>query len=93
MKDKMIAKIHTEEKEFIGILMKMSPEEIIRAAYELVYKQEIVAVLETLCISEEQAEKILDLPNILDFFYNEWMDWDGDSIRDAIDFALAENLN
>lgn len=89
-KEKLIEKIHAEEKEFIDAMMLRAPDEIIEAAYEITYKREIICILETTSIPDEQAKAISCLANILDFFYYVWMDWDGDSLKDAIDYALTE---
>ncbi len=89
-KEKLLKKIHAEEKEFIDAMMLRSPAEIIEAAYEIAHKRDIICILETTSIPDEQAKAIGCLANSLDFFYWVWMDCDGDSLKDAIDYALTE---
>lgn len=90
-KENLMEKIHKELDEFRSNMLLRSKEEIYSNAYEIAIRGEIVCLLETTyCISDEQATAIYCLADSLGFFYYIWMNWAGDSLRDAIDFALAE---
>lgn len=42
-------------------------------AYEYVYKQEIVSIVEHLHFSDEETQRLLSYQGLLDFFYDEWL--------------------
>lgn len=90
-KKDLLDKIHKEEEEFIRKMMLRSPAEIIDAAYEITYRKEIICLLETSFLWEEQKEKLYNLPYPISSCYDAWMDWDGDCLRDAIEYFLEED--
>lgn len=42
-------------------------------AYEYVYKQEIVSIVEHLHFNNEEIRRLLSYQGLLDFFYDEWL--------------------
>ena len=67
-------KINRENDEFIDEMKKQPPEYIIKAAYEIVWKQNITDYTgsESLYLSREQYNALLSVTNALDELYVEW---------------------
>lgn len=42
-------------------------------AYEYVYKQKVISIVEHLHFSDEEAQRLLSYQGLLDFLYDEWM--------------------
>jgi hypothetical protein len=97
MNEKLYEKVQTEYENFISELRQKPPDEIIRSAYEKVFKEEFLNIISNRELSENQAEVLLNLEYPLQEIYQEWLSTDGnynDMLRDCIaDFAadLGEN--
>ena len=93
MKEQLINRIHKEHKEWLAKLKQKSVDEIIRSAYEICYREEFINVLEYMDYDDEQIEKLLQVQNIIDFLYDEWLRTDASvcqMLEDVIDDILWE---
>ena len=97
MKKQLIDRIHAEHEEFLAELKQKSPDEIIRRAYEICYREEFVSLLEADYLTEEEIAKLLQLPNPVGFLYGEWLKNDASVVQmleDVItDFLYEEDYN
>ena len=88
--DALYYKMQSEYNAFIENVKTKSPKEIVEAAYEITYKQDILFLFEEencTVISEEQAKLLLAERNPLDVLYEGWMDTDVsvmDDLRDCV---------
>ena len=86
-------KLKKELDDFKSELREKSPDEIIKSAYELVAKEEILIVFNADGNFDlSQYKTILKTKNALDYLYNKWRDYDSlelnyfqECIRLAID--------
>ena len=89
-----------EYDEYIHKMEILPPKEIIKNAYEIVYKYEILYMFETEdCYyriydpvdGQRPYKKLLEMDYPLDYLYQKWIDWDGSVIEElesSIRFAL-----
>ena len=68
-------KVKREHAEFIDNMKKQTPEYIIRVAYEIVWKQNIMEFIEneSPCLSKEQYTALLSAPSTLHELYCDWL--------------------
>ena len=68
-------KVKKEHAEFIANMKKQEPNYIINAAYEIVWKQNIMEFIENEppCLSKEQYTALLSVQNTLHALYCEWL--------------------
>lgn len=76
-------KLRDELKSFISRIEKGSVREAIDSAYEITFKKEILNLLE-----RKKVQLIIPYVVTLDYLYNSWCDWAGDSLEDCVDAAL-----
>lgn len=69
-------KMSAEYNGLIDSLRKMSPQEIIDNAYQIVIKQDILLLIEECGLSETQLSRILMLESPVDAIYQEWLEKD-----------------
>ena len=97
LEDKAYEKINREMNEYLAEIKTKSPTEIVEAAYEITYKQEILCMFECEgAFSDKQSLAILKTKNALDYLYNEWLDYDGsvhDTLRDSVDLAIENQID
>lgn len=58
-------------------------------AYEYVYKQEIVSIVEHLYFSDEEIRRLLSYQGLLDFLYEEWMHCDT-TVTDVLIYCIRD---
>lgn len=58
-------------------------------AYEYVYKQEIVSIVEHLHFSDEETQRLLSYQGLLDFLYEEWMHCDI-TVTDVLIYCIRD---
>lgn len=95
--DKLYKKMKMELDDFKSALKIKSPDEIIKSAYELATKEDILTIFEV----EENFElkdykALLKTKKPLEYLYQEWLNYDGsemDSIRNSVDFAIEKQVN
>ncbi len=96
LEDRVYEKINREMNEYLAEIKTKSPEEIVEAAYEITYKQEILFMFEEEDrFSNSQCRAILKTKNALDYLYQEWMEYDGsalDALRDSVDRAMDNQV-
>lgn len=97
LEDRAYEKINREMKEFIADIKTKSPDEIVEAAYEITYKEEILSMFECEgAFNDKQSMAILKTKNALDYLYQEWLDFDGsvvDTLRDSVDLAIENQID
>lgn len=97
LEDRAYEKINREMNEYLAEIKTKSPEEIVEAAYEITYKQEILGMFECEgAFNDKQSMAILKTKNALDYLYQEWLDFDGsvvDTLRDSVDLAIENQID
>lgn len=58
-------------------------------AYEYVYKQEIVSIVEHLHFNNEEIRRLLSYQGLLDFLYEEWMHCDT-TVTDVLIYCIRD---
>ena len=95
MKKQLIDRIHAEHEEWLAKLKQKPADEIIGKAYEICYREEFISVLECRDFDDEEVEKLMKLPNILDILYDEWLKTDASvcqMLEDVVtDFLYEED--
>ena len=96
LSEQLTNKISKEYHDFIDGLKTKSPDEIIRFAYEVTYKAEIVILLESASeiLNEAQIKNLLKENYPLEILYRGWMKTDAsvsDILIDSITFT-ANNI-
>jgi len=84
-------KLWTEYDAFIERLKAKTPDEILEAAYEKVWKNEIVIMFESSLYSESEYAALLKIENPLDALYADWIDADSadlDALRDCVNSTV-----
>ena len=68
-------KVKKEHDAFVEDMKKQDPDYIIKAAYEIVWKQNITEFIEneSPCLSKEQYTALLSVQNTLHELYCEWL--------------------
>lgn len=72
----LIDRIHKEQAEYLERIKQLPPEEIIRKAYEICYREEFVVILETKMFDDDTLAVLQNTPHILDILYDEWLKTD-----------------
>ena len=88
LRDLLYQKASKEQETYYDELRKMTPEQIIEKAYEIVMREDIMIVFEDDSLSDKQVEALAKLEYPLSACYDEWQDTDVtymDRIRDVID--------
>ena len=97
LEDRAYEKINREMNEYLAEIKTKSPEEIVEAAYEITYKQEILCMFESEgTFNDKQNMTILKTKNALDYLYQEWMEYDGsvlDELRDSVNLAIENQID
>lgn len=71
--DLLCDKIEKEYNEYIAELKKGSIEDLLYRCYEKVIKDEIVDIFCEEELTEDEAHKLYNQPNSLDYIFNEWV--------------------
>lgn len=79
--DLLCDKIEKEYNEYITELKKGSIEDLLCRCYEKVIKDEIVDIFFEEELTEDEAHKLYNQPNSLDYIFNEWVSNGGVGIR------------
>lgn len=91
----IIEKLNKEFKDYIEDIRRKDDIEIaINSAYEIVVKQEILDLFECgeIWRDEEQRKSMLQEPNLLEYLYEEWLDFDG-NMRESIYYSVASAID
>ena len=75
---KLYEKLFAEQEKYKGWLLKQSPEEILRHAYEYTIREDIVLAMEYHDVSDEQARALLDSPSPLAEIFRDFEQIEGD---------------
>lgn len=86
-------KINVELEEFKDSILNKSPEEIYNSAYIIDCMINLKETLQEKCSTFELKELrfMVRLPNILDFLYHEWLDYD-DSCTETFDDFICSTI-
>ena len=90
--NEFINRIRTEQKEYLDHIATLSPKEIIRKAYEICWREEIICVLENTEFDNETLELLNKIPYVLDVLYYEWLGTDV-SVHDMLADVVHEFVN
>lgn len=91
----IIEKLNKEFKDYIEDIRRKDDIEIaINSAYEIVVKQEILDLFECgeIWRDEEQRKSMLQEPNLLEYLYEEWLDFDG-NMRESIYYSVTDAID
>ena len=90
MRRNLSKKLDKEMFDYKQELLKQSPNEIIKNAYELICKQEIS---DYLCYdrnyTKEQLQALLETNNILGQGYDQWLEFDG-GLKEALEWPTDD---
>lgn len=94
--DRAYEKVKREFDDYIADIKTKSPAEIVEAAYEITYKQEILNMFEWKgAFTNAQSRAILRTKKPLDMLYQEWLNYDGsivDMLKDSVMQALEKEI-
>ena len=98
LRRKAYERISAELAKFKERMLEQTPEKIFESSYEIdsyvcIYEQ-LVEKIEI--FTEEQLRKLLQLPNVLGLFYDEWLsieDSRNEELSDAVDMVVSKELN
>ena len=93
--NELINRIHKEQAEYLEYIKQLSPEEIIRKAYEICYREEFIVILETKIFDDDTLTVLQDTPHLLDVLYDEWLKTDAgvtEILTEVIDNFVEEEL-
>lgn len=84
MEEELINRLTKEFTDFLAETRQKFAD--VSIAYEIVIKSEIIDAIEyDFSLEDEDIEKLLNFKgNLLDYFYNEWIDWDYGNIRETL---------
>lgn len=98
MFDSFCEKIDEEYTEFENNLKASTAENVVQCAYELVLKRELAGILtqdsflfESWSVADQA--RVLSIPNILDWFYQLWLNLDYsflETLRDFAEYSIKE---
>lgn len=89
----LLEKMQAEYAEFTNELANKSPKEVIDAAYEIVYKKEILMLFESEeGFAEDHYPALLEMDYPLDYLYHAWLKADV-SVVDDLKAALKSDLD
>lgn len=83
----LYGKAEKEYQERVSEVKSLPPDEIVRAAYELVMKENLLMILDSADLTEEQVDVLLATDYSLDAMYQEWLGNDHsflDMLRDTM---------
>jgi hypothetical protein len=90
--DLLYDKLSAEFGAFADGLKAKPKEDILAAAFEKAWKEEILTTFENGFFSDAECAALMKLPNALDYMYREWLSADSDyldGLRDCITGAIA----
>ena len=98
LRKKAYERISCELAKFKERMLKQSPENIFDSSYEIdsyvcIYEQ-LVEKIES--FTDAQLRKLLQLPNVLGLFYDEWLsieDSRNEELSNAVDMVIEKELN
>ena len=89
IQDKLYNKVSAEYNARIAEIEQLSPQQIIRRAYEIVTKADLLMCFDAGEIEDTKAHVLLQLDAPLDTLYEQWLEVDAskymDRLRDCID--------
>lgn len=80
-------KLNNEYSVFYDNLKTMSGEEVIQHCYENIFKEDLLLCINNVDLTDEEFNKLLNVNNLLDYFYQEWLNNDYsymDMLRDTV---------
>lgn len=72
----LVERVYIEQKEYLDYVATLPPEEIIKEAYEICWRNEFVCLIENTDFDYETVKALLKLPHILETLYDEWLKTD-----------------
>lgn len=88
MNEILVERMRDEYECFLIELERKSPQEIIAAAYEKVFKEDLITAIVEVPLSEKRVKGLLKTKYPLDECYNQWMREDityMEELRDSVD--------
>ena len=91
--NKLIKKLETEYQEYVCELKQKNPNEIIKNAYELVIKEDIVETLKYRNLEENKIAALLNKNELLSDLYNDWIKADVTPVLDHLYDVVKERID
>ena len=97
--EKLYEKADQEFEKRKEEILQLEPRKIVDAAYELIVKEDILSILEEMDVSdlgEETVSILLDLDNVLQYFYRGWLDVEDshmEELKNSIIYDAKEYSN
>ena len=93
LQELLAEKVKAEFDAWVGDISRNCIEQaddiLAEYAYEYVYKQEIVSIVEHLHFSDEETQRLLSYQGLLDFLYEEWMHCDT-TVTDVLIYCIRD---
>lgn len=90
--DKLLQKLERELKKYKAYIKEQGVDFAIDKAYELTVKQEIIdCIAYDSDLSKEQIKALLKFDNVLDEFYDEWLNTDG-NLREHLNYSVNKSV-
>ena len=82
LNQKLAEKVQRELADFREDILSRSPLEIYDAAYQIILKSDIAECLSEADYSPQEAEALMESPNLLQDIYEEWLGVDDSHMED-----------
>lgn len=90
--NKLIKKLETEYQEYVCEIKQKNSEEIIKNAYELVIKEDIIETLKYRNLDENKIVALLNKNELLNDLYNDWIKADVTPVLDHLYDVVKERI-
>jgi len=90
--NKLIKKLETEYQEYVCEIKQKNSEEIIKNAYELVIKEDIIETLKYRNLDENKILSLLNKNELLNDLYNDWIKADVTPVLDHLYDVVKERI-
>ena len=87
LKEELLLKLEKEQDEYKEKVREKGVDYAIEKAYEISSRQEIIDCINTIDIEPKAIKALLKTENVLDDFYNEWLDIDG-NLYETFEYAI-----
>lgn len=87
----LVKKLEKEQEEYISKLKEQGIDAVVKNAYEIAIKQEIIDYVSNRNVNPSYIESILKTNNVVERLYNEWMKADG-NFYEALEYPVDREL-
>ena len=87
LKEELLLKLEKEQDEYKEKVREKGVDYAIEKAYEISSRQEIIDCINTIDIEPKAIKALLKTENVLDDFYDEWLNIDG-NLYETFEYAI-----